>query len=1134
MSLHTAVHTNNIDEVQKLLQRDGTDVDRRDAHGNTALHLVRDKTVASLLIDACADPNLQNEHGDTPLHSWQGINLEHFVADSVPGCTLDIISLLLDAGASPNIQNNHGYNSLHSLFVYGGIAGLNMDAHVMNDFISLFLQFNADVNMADFEGCTPLHHAVKEPHVLNAETLITSGSLVNARDYRGMTPLQHIYHSDNTELALVLLNHEADINAQDLDGRSTLSTAVEVGNAVMVQLLLQDSRVCVNLADKNKVTPLHLAAAFKHVELTELLIQASADLNAHDTLNATPLHYAAYGGTPEIVTLLLEAGADDKVTDNSGWFAVQYALSRHYYHTAAQFGVNYLHDVATSIGDPVKVADGTAVEDIIVQILPADDIFTMVVPSSKVYSEPFDCSIVPDDLVEYTRAKSAGTFSRYLKDMCKVPGVGQISANKLEVDKKEDDDDMQPDVDNMKLKVDTTKPEDAATEVHNMVTEVREVGNMKAEMENMKLNIEKFMSKWTEKIAEIDERFTGTLLHSGSVYEGTKVGDPDEFDYMLCLEKLARESSISFDEVTEYDKIIVHKNLEESEGSYSELFDGQQLESGKVMSVFVDVAKKALTKLDFNGLVPSEMYIEGLTEHTLVEDTWALHGTVTCNLKFKWAGLYYKQLVITVDLVPAIPVQQWPQIARQASHLLTDDIRSRGCHLVPKAGYWRLSFSLAEKLIMASMSQEQKSAFVGAKVVLHPAVSCKIIVYDDSYTYSDDGLQSDGDFGLETVLVHGELDEENTTIQGNKEVSSLMNEDEDGSFTVGSCGSNKEGNCATGEDGQESDADFDLGTVLDVKDETGEGKKGMQGNKEVFSLKNEHDSTSCTAVGSSGSSKEGNCATHDDGLKSDGDFDLETVLEIDEGKTMMRGNKEVSSLMSEDDDGSFTVGFGGYTKEGNCTTRDTVLETVRVPAEPGHGGVERNTTEIGKKVSSSANEGNDACFKVGSSDSSKDTPTLLATLAGRAVLSQSGDTITILKLADGQDCQMLQECGENNVDNRVTIDLLQEQGLTTDDDSSDVPVKILLPFNILSTYLLKNLFFNCIEENAKNGVQTTVTTGDIFSHLFHSVRESRRIPYYFMPTQSFSGLEALSDDDRCDTVLVTTVINSLLDGITDT
>lgn len=95
---------------------------------------------------------------------------------------------------------------------------------------------------------------------------------------------------------------------------------------------------------KNGVTLLHLAAAFKRFQLAEMLILASADLNAHDFLNATPLHYAAYAGAPEIVSLLLENGANPKLTDTDGHHTAHYAQSRYNFNTAAS--LKYPHDAA--------------------------------------------------------------------------------------------------------------------------------------------------------------------------------------------------------------------------------------------------------------------------------------------------------------------------------------------------------------------------------------------------------------------------------------------------------------------------------------------------------------------------------------------------------------------------------------------------------------------------------------------------------------------------------------------------------------------------------------------------------------------------------------------------------------------
>jgi len=188
----------------------------------------------------------------------------------------------------------------------GGISGSNLEAGLIDEFMSLFLQFKVDVNIPDFKGCTPLHYAVKEPHAMNAWKLLFSGALVDARDYRGMTPLLHMFSSSNTEMIKLLLQGNASVNMQDVDGRTTLSRAVEVGNKLVVQLLFQESGTRVNLKDKNGVTPLHLAAAFKHLQLAEMLIRPSADLNARDFWNANgKWHYAAYAGASEMLVQTL-------------------------------------------------------------------------------------------------------------------------------------------------------------------------------------------------------------------------------------------------------------------------------------------------------------------------------------------------------------------------------------------------------------------------------------------------------------------------------------------------------------------------------------------------------------------------------------------------------------------------------------------------------------------------------------------------------------------------------------------------------------------------------------------------------------------------------------------------------------
>lgn len=81
--------------------------------------------------------------------------------------------------------------------------------------------------------------------------------------------------------------------------------------------------------------------------------------------------------------------------------------------------------------------------------------------------------------------------------------------------------------------------------------------------------------------------------------------------------------------------------------------------------------------------------------------------------------------IINVDIVLSIEVPTWPSNAgrwgaeyrRWPSRKMIDEIRSKGCHVVPKSTnmnprYWRLSFSLAEKsLLRAQAINEDKKCY---------------------------------------------------------------------------------------------------------------------------------------------------------------------------------------------------------------------------------------------------------------------------------------------------------------------------------------------------------------------------------------------------------------------------------------
>ncbi|XP_069140875.1 serine/threonine-protein phosphatase 6 regulatory ankyrin repeat subunit B-like [Argopecten irradians] len=69
---------------------------------------------------------------------------------------------------------------------------------------------------------------------------------------------------------------------------------------------------------KDSTTPLLAAVSLNHVEVTQILLKAGADINLTDRNGCSPLYKAAFHGRPVLIDMLLEAGADINKADKEG------------------------------------------------------------------------------------------------------------------------------------------------------------------------------------------------------------------------------------------------------------------------------------------------------------------------------------------------------------------------------------------------------------------------------------------------------------------------------------------------------------------------------------------------------------------------------------------------------------------------------------------------------------------------------------------------------------------------------------------------------------------------------------------------------------------------------------------------
>jgi ankyrin repeat protein len=250
----------------------------------------------------------------------------------------DNIKLLLEKGANPNYADNYGRTRL----IYSAMSS-DRDSEEYKT-VKLLLENGANPNIADKQGKTPLIWLMwRVGSVDIAEALIAHGAKINTKDMLGRTALLTLitmsYNDKNKILALLnfLLKYKADFNSRDRNGASALLLALGHEQSTSVIKRLLELNQPVNIASKNNITPLMLAARHYDAEIVKLLLEREAKVNATDDTNWTPLMYAAeywpvsYGcavsATPkrrnrkdpqETIELLLKYGAKPDIADKYG------------------------------------------------------------------------------------------------------------------------------------------------------------------------------------------------------------------------------------------------------------------------------------------------------------------------------------------------------------------------------------------------------------------------------------------------------------------------------------------------------------------------------------------------------------------------------------------------------------------------------------------------------------------------------------------------------------------------------------------------------------------------------------------------------------------------------------------------
>ncbi len=353
----------------RLLQRliaHGVDLDARDSHGMSALHvaaaLAREEEI-KLLVAAGAAPDRRAADGQTPLGvalatgrrdladwlDWRGWRLPRRpLQDSdVPAAAIvgdtDAVRRLLDIGMSVDAVDSQGCSALLRA-AGGGHRAL----------VELLLARGAQPGMAANTGATPLSAAVSMRQLEIVDRLLDAGAGLEQRLPGEVTVLMLAAALGLPELVSRLLQAGADLHARDAQGLTPLHCAALYGFtarerprlvALLDTLLLGGSDP--QQAANGGATPLLLllgARAEPGTPSTEDVLLAGLDrlldedvrLDARDQRGFGPLHLAALHGLLRAAQVLLRAGADLNQRDALNRTPREVALMRGYVDVAAE------------------------------------------------------------------------------------------------------------------------------------------------------------------------------------------------------------------------------------------------------------------------------------------------------------------------------------------------------------------------------------------------------------------------------------------------------------------------------------------------------------------------------------------------------------------------------------------------------------------------------------------------------------------------------------------------------------------------------------------------------------------------------------------------------------------------------
>jgi uncharacterized protein len=183
-------------------------------------------------------------------------------------------------------------------------------------------------------GAMPLALAARGGHAALVERFLDEGAAIDARDLAGATALYAAVDGERPSTVAVLLRRGADPNLTGRSDVSPLAAAAFHGNDRIVELLLARGAAADHV-DATGKTPIIYASARGFALVVRRLLDAGVDASARYGNDLTALMWAAGhddgvgpSAAVEVTALLIDRGAAIDAADNRGRTALMMAAER--------------------------------------------------------------------------------------------------------------------------------------------------------------------------------------------------------------------------------------------------------------------------------------------------------------------------------------------------------------------------------------------------------------------------------------------------------------------------------------------------------------------------------------------------------------------------------------------------------------------------------------------------------------------------------------------------------------------------------------------------------------------------------------------------------------------------------------